>query len=91
MLCEHSIRFSQHTLMEEYVEFYIRWDLERGHAVSYHNRVYALVKIFLHSEIFTHAWTKSFGMKERPSARSEKEKKPRVRTKKFPFAPGLSA
>ena len=52
--------------------------------------VYALVEIFLHSEFFTHAWTKSFGMNKRLSARSEKEKKPRVRTKKLPFAPGLS-
>ena len=57
------------------------------------SRVYALVEIFLHSEIFTHAWTKSFGMNKRPSARSEKERGRRVRTKKelrsYP-SPGLS-
>ena len=52
--------------------------------------VYALVEIFLHSEFFTHAWTKSFGMNKRLSARPENEKKPRVRTKKLPFVPGLS-
>ena len=33
---------------------------------------------------------KSFGMNKRLSARSENEKNPRVRTKKFPFALGLS-
>ena len=50
-----------------------------------HNRVHALVQILLHSDVFIHAWTKSFGMNKRAFAKSEKKKGRRVRTKKLPF------
>ena len=54
-----------------------------------YNSVYAWSEIVLHLE-FLHTFERRAQMDKSVSARSEKEKRQRVRTKKLPFTPGLA-